>query len=454
MTQRLFLHVGVPKSGTTYLQRVLETNRETLAAAGVLVVGRTVGERVHAAMGVRQDPRLQTLPPRAATAWPRLVEQVRAWAGPEAVLSYELFAGATEEQATAALADLRQVEGLEVHVVVTARDLGAVVPSAWQERLKFGLTTPLASWEPFPESRFPAGDWGWLTLDPSGVAARWGATLPPERVHIVTVPRRGAATDELWRRFAEATMLDRVGVPALELDVERTNESLGAPAAEVLRRVNEAVGDRLPTNRDHALWLRDTLAHAVLVPQGAERIGLTDAQFEVTEKRSARCVRRLRKAGYAVHGDLDDIRATRPEGRSPEDVSEGDLLASAVDAVVQLLLSLRERTAERDDLQATAARSRRVEVPAAPEPSPRGLERVRTTGRRLVRDGAAGLLERKTTSLEARVGALEAHLQDYRRLQRRAAELTDLVTELLLPAAERNEAVTEALVRAYREESL
>ena len=194
MTERVYLHVGAPKSGTTYLQQVLEANRAVLASAGVLVVGEKRIDRIHAAMAVREDPRLESLPERAGTAWQRLVAQVRGWRGDVAVLSYELFAGASAEQVAAALADL---DGIEVHVVITARDLGRSVPSAWQERLKFALTTPLERWRPRPESAGARAEWGWRTMDPAGVAARWGATLSPERVHVVTVPRATGDDHEL-----------------------------------------------------------------------------------------------------------------------------------------------------------------------------------------------------------------------------------------------------------------
>src|SRR5690606_36919005 len=126
-----------------------EANRDRLAEAGVLVVGETHLDRIHAGMVVREDPRLADLPPRATSAWQRLVEQIREWPGDTAVLSYELFAGASAKQADSALDDL---EGLEVHVVINARDLAAAVPSAWQERLKFAHTTPLEEWVPRPES--------------------------------------------------------------------------------------------------------------------------------------------------------------------------------------------------------------------------------------------------------------------------------------------------------------
>ena len=143
MTERVYLHVGTPKSGTTYLQRVLDQNRKPLAAAGVLVVGERHVDRVHAALVVREDKRVATLSARQKQSWQRLVAQIRAWDGPSAVLSYELFSAATQQQAERAMADLA---GIDIHVVITARDFGKMVPSAWQERLKFGLTMPLDQW--------------------------------------------------------------------------------------------------------------------------------------------------------------------------------------------------------------------------------------------------------------------------------------------------------------------
>jgi hypothetical protein len=148
MTQVVHLHVGGPKSGTTFVQQVLEHNEAALARAGVLVVGPRL-ELIHAAMAVRGDARLADLPPAAAGAWDRVVAQVRAWDGHAAVISYELFANATAEQARAALARLG---GLEVHVVVSARDLGKAIASSWQEQLKFGVTRELESWSPPQES--------------------------------------------------------------------------------------------------------------------------------------------------------------------------------------------------------------------------------------------------------------------------------------------------------------
>jgi hypothetical protein len=94
MTQVVYLHVGGPKSGTTFIQQVLEHNAETLARAGLRVVGPRL-ELIHAAMAVRGDARLDSLPAAARDAWDRVTEQVREWHGHAAVLSYDLFANAS-----------------------------------------------------------------------------------------------------------------------------------------------------------------------------------------------------------------------------------------------------------------------------------------------------------------------------------------------------------------------
>ncbi|HNA98415.1 MAG TPA: hypothetical protein PLC19_03015, partial [Marmoricola sp.] len=229
MTKRLYLHIGAPKSGTTYLQAILEGNAAALAERGVLVVAAHQRlRRVHAAMAIREDSRLAKLPPEAAAAWDLLVAEIKSWSGDTAICSYELFAAASAEKAQKALAKL---DGIEVHVVITARDLARAMPSAWQERLKFALTEPLVTFAP-DRTMGARAQWGWRTMDPAGVAQRWGASLPAEQVHIVTMSRRPTSKHEFWDRFASACQIDSAG---LNLDQERVNESMGVVEAELLR---------------------------------------------------------------------------------------------------------------------------------------------------------------------------------------------------------------------------
>ena len=52
-------------------------------------------------------------------------------------------------------------------------------------------------------------------------------------------------------------------------------------------------------------------------------------------------------------------------------------------------------------------------------------------------------------SLEARVAELESEMQEQRRLNLRIAELTDVVQELLLPVAQRDEAMLQERLQRY-----
>lgn len=425
MTRTLYLHVGSPKSGTTYVQRILDANRRRLKDAGVLVVGRHHADRVQAALQIREDPRWSRLPEHRRDMWGQLVAEVAAWDGPTAILSYELFSAASAEQAERALADLA---GIDVHVVVTARDLARSVPSAWQERLKFGLTTPLESWEP-PPADARRSEWGWRTTDPAEVADRWGRTLPADHVHIVTVPRSPADPAELWRRFAEACGIGEVGV---DLDLPRVNESLGATGAELLRRVNQHLRSPLDSSRERARWWRDTLAHQVIAQRDDEPLAITDAQYDEAAARAERAISALTDAGHLVHGDLDDLRATRPEGRLPGEVPDEDVLDAALQTIVDLVLLLREREGTgASDAAEGGSLAKRV------------AQRVTT-----------GYVRRQDDTLRRRIAALEAKIDEDRAIHQRVAMLQDVVTELLLPRDLRDGEVTLGALRRYRRESL
>jgi len=52
--------------------------------------------------------------------------------------------------------------------------------------------------------------------------------------------------------------------------------------------------------------------------------------------------------------------------------------------------------------------------------------------------------------VRARLDALEAEVQENRRLNRRIAELTDLVTELVVPLARREDAEVDEILARYR----
>lgn len=427
MTTTLYLHVGCPKSGTTYLQQILDHNREPLAQAGILVVGEQHADRVQAALQVREDPRWRKLPAARQDMWGTLVREIRAWQGPTAILSYELFSAATAEQAQRALADL---DSIEVHVVITARDLARSVPSAWQERLKFGLTTSLEDWQP-PAAEQAGSEWGWRTTDPASVAERWKGSLPPSRVHVVTMPR-SRNDGELWARFAAVCGIQEVSV---QTALPRVNESLGAVEAELLRRINGHVRAPIVGSREQSRWLRDLLANSLLAARAGEGLAITDAQFDEALVRSRETVAALAASGYDISGDLADLEATRPDGRLPGSVADAELLEAAAEVIVELLILVRAARTERE------------------EPAPERVDNRALAGR-VAQRLAQPYVKRRDEALHRRIADLEAQVQENRVLHQRVAALQDVVVELLLPAGQQDAGVTGEALERYREESL
>ena len=123
------------------------------------------------------------VPGHAEGNWDALVKRVRRKSG-TVIVSHEILAPARPEHVARAMADL---EGCEVHVVYSARDLARAIPAAWQESIKQGRKW---SYRKFVRKIRRGKPWFFRALDLPTVLATWGSGLPPERVHVVTVPHR------------------------------------------------------------------------------------------------------------------------------------------------------------------------------------------------------------------------------------------------------------------------
>lgn len=353
---RVFLHVGSPKTGTTFLQDVLWSQRGTAREQGLLLPGERFHDHFLATLDVRglaDDP---AQPERARGIWDVLVAESLAWDG-TVLVSHELFAGATAEQARQAVASL--AEGAEVHVVVTARDHVRQIAAEWQEHVKHRSATTYGDFVRDVRADRARTSWFWQVQDYAGVLERWGTDLPPERLHVVTVPPSGTDPMTLWDRFARLLGVDPA---AFDTELERSNTSLGAEQAELLRRVNLELGDRLPLPGPYPLVVKNVLAHRVLEGRAGTRLTLSaeDQQFAADEARAI--ADRLTAMGVDVVGDLAELVPAVPSVASTGDdpyamPADAALLAESVAAIADLLVVLNERraaVAHADDLTATA----------------------------------------------------------------------------------------------------
>lgn len=374
--QRLFLHVGLPKSGTTFLQTRMVANRERLLDAGVLYPSSDDGIMFRASLEVRGSHASRGFTAdRVAGSWERLVRTVRAHRG-TSVISHEHFSGATEDQIAAAA---RLLDGVELHVVVTARDPVRQVPAMWQEAIKNGGTRSFEDFvlpimndlrEGKRDLRF------WDVQDLTGVLRRWGTVVPQERLHVVTAD--GSDPLELWRRFAGVIGFDP---EAMSLEGQKANASLGTAQVALLRDVNVVLDGRI--RRPHYDRVAKRLfAQGILARQlSASRPVLPPDMFDPLRALAESWRDEIEASDIQVHGDLEDlIPSVPPDGsRHPDDVSDAELYAAARDGIAELLVEMSrlQRMRQRRSGRLAAKRLRKATPPSVAARVRRVIDRVR-----------------------------------------------------------------------------
>lgn len=347
MSERVLLHVGTPKTGTSYLQDVLFRNRRTLREHGILYPAERFDGQFLAALDLMRLP-WGGLEREAVGAWDDLAAAVRRHRG-TAIVSHEILATASRTQVARALASVGHGDGTEVHVVLSVRDLVRQIPAEWQENVKHRSVLTYARFleqirDPAREGRIAT--WFWGVQEIPDVLQRWGHDLPPERIHVVTVPPPGGAPDVLWRRFSQVLGLDGLD---LDLEAERANPSLGVPETALIRRINRSANRELDP-ADYRPLVRELLAHQTLSRRfRTPRLALPPDVHPWAREVQAGWVAEVRERGYDVVGDLADLDGPPPAARfaDPDRPSEKQVAGAAVDAIKALLLeNARLRQAE------------------------------------------------------------------------------------------------------------
>lgn len=331
--RRCFVHVGLQKTGTSYLQSVFWQSAEALREQGLGLLPGTRAGAYHLMLAVRDQLREGIDPPKAFTVLRRLPRQAARLDTPHALISQESLAPASPDQVRRLVTAL---EPFEVHVVVTARDLARQIPSTWQQRMRTRRTEPYGAFVHGVATRGPHARVFWAQQDLPAVLDRWGSVVPAERIHLVTVPPPGTPGAVLLERFCAA-----VGVSPQSLDARtsRPNASLGAVQAELLRRVNAALGDRLPhPRRGYAAMVKRFLAGEILSAQPGERVSVPrELESWCTELAEA-WAKDVAARGVDVVGDLADlVPAAAAFTGSAAAVDDAEVAASATEALAELL---------------------------------------------------------------------------------------------------------------------
>lgn len=359
MARRVFLHVGLPKTGTTYLQTRMWEQRDRLREQDFSYPGAMrmdhyrAWQDLHRGLGSRKD----------SGSWDRLVDQARRCPG-DVLISHEFFSMATPEEARTAVAALAPAD---VRVVLTLRAYHLQFPAVWQEALKMGSTR---SFDDFME-RIVAGDrgksglrgaWSWKSQDIPAVLGSWGSAVGPDQITVVTVPPPGSPRHLLWDRWCEALDLD---ASRLDREASFANESLGAAQAALMLRVTPRLRGKLKKRgTERHRWLRQYFGHEVLGRQRGARFVPRPAQLAALRGRSEEAVEAIRRGGTRVVGDLDDLLPPETlSGAHPDDVTDAEIVETAARSIERMIRDVRRLNRQRDRLRRKVRRLQRRRGP-------------------------------------------------------------------------------------------
>ncbi|MPY82652.1 MAG: hypothetical protein GEV00_04885 [Actinophytocola sp.] len=349
MTRRVvYLHVGAPKTGTTYLQAVVGSNRDVLASRGVFVPGRNHVDHFRAGFdlrGLEKDPRD---PHREwKGAWDELATEIRQSEHEISVVSDERLSSCTSEQAQRAVSSLAPVE---VRVIYVTRDPAGLLSAEWQEHVKHGDRRSFDAW--LDDTLDPKGhEWYWKVHGVGDVLRRWGAAVPVNRMYVLTLPPKGSDPELLWQRFCSILHIDPEGV---DTDV-RANVSLGVEGAELLRRVNEVMPEEFP-RWHHVGVTRDVLAHRILAPRTEKTsINVPERLADQVGEYTARLIDDIKNSGVQVVGDLEELNKPVKGGGMPK---SPNVAATAVGGIAGLLVHVGSLNDELREVRGNLTKSR------------------------------------------------------------------------------------------------
>lgn len=338
MADRVVLHVGLMKSGTSHIQGRLNAAAPTLGEHGLLFPGGRWGQQVVAVSdGIARRQRAEG---EFDGAWQRMVAEIEAAPG-TAVISME-FLGPPSPERLRPVVD--SFPGTRVEAVLTVRDLGRTIPSMWQETLKNGRSWTWEAYVAGVRHRRGPGEIFWNEQDAGAIAAKWAALVGTDAVSVVTLPPPGADRELLWQRFCEAASLPVEAAPPSS----RGNESLGAASAELLRRLNIALGaDQMPWPA-YSRVVKFGLAKTLLAEHRAdeEPIGFTPRRW--VREEAGRQQEAIAATGVRVVGDLADLEPVAQAGVRPGRDRLGRRRGSAeLDAAVHALVRLLQQNVDR-----------------------------------------------------------------------------------------------------------
>lgn len=333
LTRPVYLHIGLQKTGTSYLQSIFWQSQQELTRQGLDMVPGSKRDTFHLMLRVRGRFNPEFDPPEVDQALARLPGLLSEARGSRALISEESLAPANHGQIASLVA---ACASREIHLVLTVRDLGRQIPSAWQQLLQSGGSMSLDDYlRRLKKNTAKPSSKHWANKNLNEILDRWSQHIPEERIHIVTVPAPGNPPELLLRRFCAVLGVDS---DLLDREVGRRNESVGRTQAEVLSRVNGLL-PKADRRRDvYGDIGKRYFAVKILGAQRGDRIVVPVRHQRWVSEVSATYVDRIAAGAFQVIGDLADLNPpTEVFAKGTGEPTAEEALDAATQALARML---------------------------------------------------------------------------------------------------------------------
>lgn len=340
MSRAVYLHVGAPRTGSSYLHRRLAANRESLVAHGVQVPAPDgQAAAAHDLVGRRLGST------DVSGRWDQLVRATARVDG-TAVISHDILAGARSEEAMRALGSFRNAD---LHVVFVVRDLARQLPAEWQESLKRGRSWTYARFLDRMVARKGAtARTFWRSQDISDVLRRWTAGLEPDHVHVIVAPAGEPTNEQRWELYCSALGIDPSWAP---IDVAEVPGPLSITEAGALRAVNQRLQQVEHDAMTRRQLIRETLDTRHVSPGAGggpdDRITLRPDLLAWAAGITEEWVDWLTGSGVHVVGRVEDLWSPIPdpdvEWADPDEPDPAAVATTALDLLATMTVQATRR---------------------------------------------------------------------------------------------------------------
>ena len=320
MANRLIVHAGFHKTGTTALQSALFAVTERLEKHGYTyphIGGKAHHKAIYSLMEKGWGWEDRGGNPPDMKKWPELVKKVKRAKG-AAIISSEFLCELNEDQIAKFKRDLAVKD---VTIYFTLRPLLKIVPSAYQQHLKIGIRSDYEKWlhsildEPGISTITPSF---WVRHQHGKVLKKWIAAFGKENVKVIIVDEKNP--EFMYQVFNQALDLKK---PLLTEQKDKdSNRSLTVPEIALLRKINRIYPKKRAWH-DYETFIRQGamkyLTNKVKPGEDAQRLLTPQWAVDAIEEISKASVAEIKTLGIEIIGDIDSFsQAKIPVGVSEE----------------------------------------------------------------------------------------------------------------------------------------